>query len=307
MIVGNLACTVTGACIVIPCEIFDAEQVMKCVEQEKCSSLYGVPTMFIAELDHANFVKYNFSSLRTGIMAGSICSTELMKTVQSKMNIKELAVCYGMTETSPVSTQTLPNDTLENRVTTVGKVQDHVEIKIINIHSNETVQRGQIGEFCARGYHVMIGYWNNKVETEKIIDNEGWLHSGDLAIMNDDGYIKIVGRINDMIVRGGENIYPKEIEELLCKHPAISDVYVIGIPDRKYGEQVMAWVKLKSNITEVNEEALHDFCKNQISHYKIPQYWKFVQAFPVTVTGKIRKVEMREIAIQELNLKLEKP
>ncbi|CAF0816181.1 unnamed protein product [Didymodactylos carnosus] len=306
MIIGNLASATCGACIVIPSEAFDPEQVMKCVSQEKCTSLYGVPTMFIAQLDHPNFKKYDFNSLRTGVMAGTICPVETMKQVQQQMNMKEVGICYGMTETSPVSVQTFHDDSLEKRVTTVGKAFDHVEIKIVNPNTNETVRRNETGELLTRGYHVMLGYWNDRSATEKTIDQARWLKTGDSAIMDDEGYIRIVGRIKDLIIRGGENIYPIEIENFLYRHPAVSDVQIIGIPSRKYGEEVMAWVRLKSEVGEISDKDLIEFCSNQISHYKIPKYWKFVQDFPQTISGKIRKVEMREISIQELNLKNEK-
>ncbi|RYX88580.1 AMP-binding protein, partial [bacterium] len=261
MVIGNLACTTNGACIVVASEAFEPDKVMKTVAQEKCTSLYGVPTMFIAELDHPDFDKYDFSSLRTGVMAGSPCPNETMKQVQSKMHMKEVAICYGMTETSPVSTQTFVDDSLEKRVSTIGKAQDHIEIKIIDPETGNILPRGETGEFCTRGYSVMLGYWNDKKATEKAKDNSGWMHTGDLAVMDNDGYLNIVGRIKDMIIRGGENIYPREIEEFLYKHPLVSDVQVIGVPSKKYGEEVMAWVKLKPN-AEATEKELEDFCIN---------------------------------------------
>lgn len=304
MVLGNLACTTHGSCMVIPGEVFNPELVMQTVQEEECTSLYGVPMMFIAELNHPNFSNYNFSSLRTGIMAGSSCPEATMKEVQQKMNMKEVSICYGMTETSPVSTQTFLNDPLDKRVSTVGKVHPHIEIKVIDPETKEILPRKERGELCTKGYSVMKGYWNNDEATHQVID-DGWMHSGDLAEMDDDGYIKIVGRIKDMIIRGGENISPFEIEEYLQTHEKIESVQVIGVPSFKYGEEVMAWVKLK-NGHEISEEELYNFCKGQIATFKIPKYWKFVDTFPATVTGKIRKVEMREISAKELNLKEER-
>ncbi|CAF1454672.1 unnamed protein product, partial [Didymodactylos carnosus] len=306
MVMGNITCTSIGACIIVPSETFDAEKVMKTVQEEKCTSLSGVPTMFISQLEHKNFHKYDFSSVRVGVMGGSTCPTETLMQIKNKMNIKEFGTCYGSTETSPVITQTFVNDSLEKRTTTAGKAHDHVEIKIVHPETGEILRRGEVGEVCTRGYHVMMGYWNNTEETMKTIDQSRWLHTGDLGTMDSEGYLNIVGRIKEMIIRGGENIYPKEIEEFLRKHPLISDVQVIGVPSRIYGEEVMAWIKLKSNSIQISEKELNDFCKNQISHYKIPKYWKFIQEFPMTVTGKIRKGEMKEISVQELNLKNEK-
>jgi fatty-acyl-CoA synthase len=301
MVIGNLCCTSHGACMVVPAESFDPLAVLQTVEKERCTSLYGVPTMFIAELQHPDFQQFNYSSLRTGIMAGSPCPVEVMKQVKEKMNMHEVSICYGMTETSPVSTQTEKQAPLAKQVGTVGTIQDHVEIKIVNPETNEIVPRGESGEFCTRGYSVMLGYWNNEQATAAAIDRAGWMHTGDLATMDEEGYVNIVGRIKDMILRGGENIYPREIEEFLYTHPAVADVQVIGVPDLKYGEEVMAWVKVKENQTVTSEE-LTAFCKANIAHYKVPRYWRFVEGFPMTVTGKIRKVEMREISIQELDL-----
>ncbi|MGK7394863.1 MAG: AMP-binding protein [Candidatus Cyclobacteriaceae bacterium M3_2C_046] len=301
MVLGNLACTTHGAAMVIPGEAFDPELVLKTVEKEKCTSLYGVPTMFIAELDHTNFSKYDYSSLRTGIMAGSPCPVEVMKKVQSAMNMKEVTICYGMTETSPVSTQSQTDDELKKRVSTVGRVHPHQEIKIIDPKNGAILPRGIQGELCTRGYSVMLGYWNNQEATRQVIDAGRWMHTGDLAVMDDQGYISIVGRIKDVIIRGGENISPREIEEFLYSHPDISDVQVIGVPSEKYGEEVMAWVKLKEQAS-VTGEALYAYCKGKIATFKIPKYWKFVDGFPMTVTGKVRKVEMREISLKELNL-----
>lgn len=301
MVLGNLACTTHGACMVIPGETFEPEMVMKTVEEEKCTSLYGVPMMFIAEINHQNFSNYNFSTLRTGIMAGSSCPEETMKQVQSKMHMSEVCICYGMTETSPVSTQSFVNDPLDKRVSTVGKVHPHVEIKIVDPESREILPRGARGEFCTKGYSVMKGYWNNDEATHQVIDDEGWMYTGDLAEMDSDGYVKIVGRIKDMILRGGENISPFEIEEYIQTHDKVESVQVIGVPSYKYGEEVMAWIK-PINGFQVTGDELHKFCKGQIATYKIPKYWKFVNEFPATVTGKIRKVEMREISAKELGL-----
>ena len=269
MVLGNMACTSHGACMVIVGESFEAEAVMKAVTGEKCTSLLGVPTMFIAELEHPDFDKYDFSTLRTGIMAGSPCPINTMRQVQSKMNMKEVTVCYGMTETSPVSAQSLATDDIEKRVTTVGTVHPHVEIKIVD-ENNNIVPRGQDGELCVRGYSVMLGYWDNPEDTEKIIDKQRWLHTGDVAIMDDDGYVKITGRIKDIIIRGGENISPREIEEFLISHEGIADVYVIGVPSQKYGEEGMAWVKQREGL-EHKEEYMVSYCRNQNATYKMPR------------------------------------
>jgi fatty-acyl-CoA synthase len=301
MVIGNLCCTSHGACMVIPSESFEPLKVLEAVEKERCTSLYGVPTMFIAELQLPEFCRFALSSLRTGVMAGSPCPVEVMKKVQSVMHMKDVQICYGMTETSPVSTQTSAGTPFEKQVGTVGTVQDHLEIKIIDPETGAIQERNIPGEFCTRGYSVMLGYWNNAKATAEAIDLARWMHTGDLATMDNEGYVNIVGRIKDMILRGGENIYPREIEEFLYKHEAIADVQVIGVPSEKYGEEVMAWVKLKNECT-VTENDLFDFCSKQIAHYKIPRYWKFVDTFPMTVTGKIRKIEMRETAIEELGL-----
>ncbi len=301
MVIGNLCCTSHGACMVIPSESFEPLKVLKAVEEEQCTSLYGVPTMFIAELQLPEFGQFNLSSLRTGVMAGSPCPVEVMKKAQSLMHMKEIQICYGMTETSPVSTQTCEGTPFEKQVGTVGTVQDHLEIKIIDPETGAVQERNQPGELCTRGYAVMLGYWNNAKATTEAVDQARWMHTGDLATMDDEGYVNIVGRIKDMILRGGENIYPREIEEFLYTHEAIADVQVIGVPSEKYGEEVMAWVKIKSDHSvSVNE--LINFCSKQIAHYKIPKYWKFTDGFPMTVTGKIRKVEMRETSIEELGL-----
>ena len=301
MVIGNLCCTSHGACMVIPSESFEPLKVLKAVEKEHCTSLYGVPTMFIAELQLPEFGQFNLSSLRTGVMAGSPCPVEVMKKVQSLMHMKDVQICYGMTETSPVSTQTSAETPFEKQVGTVGTVQDHLEIKIIDPETGAVQERNQPGELCTRGYAVMLGYWNNAKATTEAVDQARWMHTGDLATMDDEGYVNIVGRIKDMILRGGENIYPREIEEFLYTHEAIADVQVIGVPSEKYGEEVMAWVKIKSD-RSVSVNELIDFCSNQIAHYKIPKYWKFTDGFPMTVTGKIRKIEMRETAIEELGL-----
>ena len=300
MVIGNMACVSHGACMVIPSENFDPEMTLEAVEAEKCTSLYGVPTMFIAELELPNFDRYNLSSLRTGVMAGSPCPIEIMKKVQSKMNMKEVSICYGMTETSPVSTQTIIGTPIEKQVSTVGTVQDHLEIKIIDPETGAILPRGIAGELCTRGYSVMQKYWNNPEATKAVIDENNWLHSGDLATMDVDGYINITGRIKDIIIRGGENISPKEIEDFLYTHPSVSDVQVIGVPSEKYGEEVMAWVKVKEGVNLVEDE-LREYCL-QIAHFKRPKYWKFVTEFPMTISGKIRKVEMKEISTQELGL-----
>ena len=301
MVLGNLACTTHGACIVVPGEGFDPVAVMKTVQEERCTSLYGVPTMFIAELDHAEFSGFDFSALRTGIMAGSPCPVEVMKRVVRDMHMAEVTICYGMTETSPVSCQSKTDDSLEKRVTTVGWVHPHVEVKVIDPHSRKIVPRGTPGELCTRGYSVMLGYWNNLEATKDAIDIARWMHTGDLATMDGEGALNIVGRIKDMVIRGGENIYPREVEEFLYTHPAVSDVQVIGVPDEKYGEELMAWVKLRPGLRASDEE-LRAFCKGKISSYKIPRYWKFVDGFPMTVTGKVQKYKMREQAIEELRL-----
>jgi fatty-acyl-CoA synthase len=301
MVLGNLACTTHGACMVVPGESYDALAAMQTVQAERCTALYGVPTMFIGELDHPRFSEFEFSSLRTGIMAGSPCPVEVMRKVQSVMHMPEVTIAYGMTETSPVSTQSATDDPLEKRVSTVGRIFPHVEIKIIEPASGEVVARGQPGELCTRGYSVMLGYWNNPEATSQAIDVGRWMHTGDLATMDDDGYINIVGRIKDMIIRGGENVYPREVEEFLYTHPDISDVQVIGIPSERYGEEVMAWVKLREGAGTSDEE-LVAYCRGKIATYKIPRYWKFVDAFPMTVTGKIQKFKMREAAVAELGL-----
>lgn len=300
MVIGNMACITHGATMVITAASFDPEQVMQVVQDEKCTSLYGVPTMFIAELGHPNFHKYDFSSLRTGVMAGSNCPIDTMKKVQQLMNMQEVTVCYGMTETSPVSIQSRPDAPLYKRVSTVGTVHPHLEVKIVDPETGQVVPRGEQGELCTRGYSVMLGYWDMPEATAKVLQN-GWMHTGDLAEMDEEGYVKIVGRIKDLIIRGGENIAPREVEEFLMTQKDVVDVQVIGVPDAKYGEQVMAWIKLKEGATTTPEE-LTAYCKGKIATVKIPKYWKFVEEFPMTVTGKVKKVEMREISTRELNL-----
>ncbi len=301
MVLGNVAVTSHGAAMVIPGESFDPLAVMRTVQEERCTSLYGVPTMFIAELEHPEFRTFDFSSLRTGIMAGSPCPVEVMKKVQKEMHMPEVTICYGMTETSPVSTQSRPNDSLEKRVSTVGQVHPHVEIKVIDPTTGRVVPRGSPGELCTRGYSVMLGYWGDPHATREAIDDGRWMHTGDLATMDEQGYVKIVGRIKDMVLRGGENIFPREVEEFLYTMPGVSDVQVIGVPDAKYGEELMAWVKLRAGVTLTGEE-IRAFCKGKIATYKIPRYYKFVDGFPMTVTGKIQKYKMREQSIHELGL-----
>jgi fatty-acyl-CoA synthase len=301
MVMGNLGCTSHGATMVIPGDAFDPTAVLEAVQAERCTALYGVPTMFIAELAHPDFAAYDLSSLRTGVMAGSPCPVEVMKQCVDRMHMRDVTICYGMTETSPVATQTLPDDSLHHRTATVGRAHPHVEIRVADPSTGATVERGQPGEFCTRGYSVMRGYWNDPAKTAEAIDADGWMHTGDLAVMADDGYCNIVGRIKDMVIRGGENISPREIEEFLFTHPEVEDVQVIGVPDTRYGEELMAWVKLKPGAAATPDE-LRDFCRGRIAHYKVPRYVKLVEGFPMTVTGKVRKVEMREVSVAELGL-----
>jgi fatty-acyl-CoA synthase len=301
MVLGNLACTTHGACMVIPGEAFDPLTALETTAAERCTALYGVPTMFIAELSHPRFSEFDLASLRTGIMAGSPCPVEVMKKVQSLMHMPEVTICYGMTETSPVSTQSLLDDPLEKRVSTVGRVHPHVEIKIIDPESGQIVEHGTPGELCTRGYSVMLGYWDNDVATRESIDAAGWMHTGDLATMDAEGYVNIVGRIKDMIIRGGENVYPREVEEYLLTHPDVVDAQVVGVPSERYGEEVMAWVRARPD-SGLTGDALSHYCKGRIATYKIPAYWRFVDAFPMTVTGKVQKFRMREVAIAELQL-----
>ncbi len=304
MVMGNLGATSHGACLVYPAAAFDPAATLRALESERCTSLYGVPTMFIAQLNDPTFSSTEFSSLRTGLMAGSPCPVEVMKQVTAQMHMPEVGIAYGMTETSPVSTQTAVDDTLDRRTGTVGRVMPFVEVKIVDPESGAIVARGVSGEFCTRGYSVMSGYWEEPEKTALAIDANGWMHSGDLAVMDDEGYINIVGRIKDMIIRGGENVYPREIEEFLYTHPLIADVQVIGVPDIKFGEEIMAWVKLHETAdrSAIAEDDIRDFCRGKIAHYKVPRYVKFVEDFPMTVTGKVRKVEMRDVSIAELGL-----
>jgi fatty-acyl-CoA synthase len=301
MVMGNLGCMTHGATMIYPSDGFDATAVLEAVQEERATALFGVPTMFIAALEHPEFANYDLNSLRTGIMAGSPCPVEVMRTVNTLMHMHEVEIAYGMTETSPVSTQTRADAPLDKRISTVGQVHPHVEVKIIDSVSGQVVPVGTPGELCTRGYSVMLGYWNNEEATRQAIDTARWMHTGDLAIMDAEGYINIVGRIKDMIIRGGENIYPREIEEFLYTHPKISDVQVIGVPDARYGEEIMAWVKLRDGET-ASVEDLREYCRGRVAHYKIPRYVKFVDAFPTTVTGKIQKFVMREQSIKELGL-----
>ena len=301
MVIGNLACTSHGACIVAPGEAFDPGDTLAAVEAERCTSLYGVPTMFIAQLNHPTFDTVDLSRLRTGVMAGSPCPVEVMRHVRERMNMREITICYGMTETSPVSTQTRVDDPVEKRVASVGRVHPHVEVKVVDPETGRTTARNTTGELCTRGYVVMLGYWNDADATAVAIDRGRWMHTGDLAAMDDDGYVSIVGRIKDMIIRGGENVYPREVEEFLYTHDNIEDAQVIGVPSEKYGEEVMAWVQVKRGAS-VSANELTAFCQGQIATYKIPRYWKLVDTFPMTVTGKVQKFRMREISVAELGL-----
>ncbi|MFL6122694.1 AMP-binding protein [Actinophytocola sp.] len=302
MVMGNLAATSHGACMVIPAPAFDPAATLSAVAAEECTSLYGVPTMFIAELADPAFDAYDLSSLRTGIMAGSPCPVEVMKQVIDRMGMAEVTIAYGMTETSPVSTQTRADDSLERRVSTVGRVMPHLEVKVVNPETGRTVPRGTPGELCTRGYSVMLGYWEQPDKTAEAIDNARWMHTGDLAIMDDEGYLNITGRIKDMVIRGGENIYPREIEEFLYTHPDILDAQVIGVPDERNGEELMVWIRMKEGATPLTAEAIHQFCQGKLAHYKVPRYVHVVDEFPMTVTGKIRKVEMRAKSVELLGL-----
>ena len=302
MVMGNLAATSHGACMVIPSPTFDPVATLAAVQAERCTSLYGVPTMFIAELSAPGFDSYDLSSLRTGIMAGSPCPVEVMKQVIERMSMTEVGICYGMTETSPVSTQTRADDSVQRRVTTVGRVGPHLEVKVIDAGTGRTVPRGTPGELCTRGYSVMMGYWNQPDKTAEAVDAAHWMHTGDLAVMDEDGYLAITGRIKDMVIRGGENVYPREIEEFLYTHPDILDAQVIGVPDAKYGEELMVWVRLRPGAATLTAESVREFCSGQLAHYKIPRYVQVVDDFPMTVTGKVRKVEMRERAVEILGL-----
>jgi fatty-acyl-CoA synthase len=303
MVIGNLACTTHGAAMVIPAPSFDPAATLATVEAESCTALYGVPTMFIAELTQPDLASFDLSSLRTGIMSGSPCPIEVMKQVIARMGMTEVAICYGMTETSPVSTQTRADDSIERRVSTVGTVAPHLEIKIVDQETGVTVPRGTPGELCTRGYSVMLGYWEQPDKTAEAIDAARWMHTGDLAVMDDEGYINITGRIKDVVIRGGENIYPREIEEFLYTHPDILDAQVIGVPDQKYGEELMAWIRMRPEATPLTPESVREFCTGKLAHYKIPRFVHIVEDFPMTVTGKVRKVAMRESAIEILGLR----
>jgi fatty-acyl-CoA synthase len=293
MVLGNLGCTTHGATMVIPAPGFDAGRTLAAVQAERCTGLYGVPTMFIAMLGHPDLANTDLTSLRTGIMAGSVCPVEVMKRCVAEMNMTEVAIAYGMTETSPASCQTLIGDDLERRTASIGRAHPHVEIKIVDPDTGDAVERGRPGEFCARGYSVMLGYWRDEAKTREVIDADGWMHSGDLAVMRDDGYCKIVGRRDDMVIRGGENVYPREIEEFLCTHPDIDDAQVVGVPDARYGEEMCAWIRMKPGRPPLDADAVRAFATGKVAHYKIPRYVRFVEEFPMTVTGKVRKVDMR--------------
>ena len=303
MVMGNLGCTTHGATMVIPAPGFDPEVTLRTIEEERCTAVYGVPTMFIAMQHHPSFAERDLSSLRTGIMAGSICPVEVMKRCVSEMHMEQASIAYGMTETSPVSCQTLADDDLERRTETIGRVHPHVEIKVVDPGTGETLPRGATGELCTRGYSVMLGYWDDRDRTAEAIDDEGWMHTGDLAVMREDGYCNIVGRIKDMVIRGGENIYPREIEEFLYTHPDVEDVQVVGVPDQKYGEELCAWVRLREGAEPLDAAAVREFCSGRLAHYKVPRYVLVVEEFPMTVTGKIRKVEMREESARRLGLR----
>ena len=300
MVLGNLACMTHGAAMVYPSDAFEPLATLETVAAERCTGLYGVPTMFIAQLEHARFAEFDLASLRTGIMAGSPCPVEVMKQVIDRMHMDQVTIAYGMTETSPVSTQTSVDDPLDRRVGTVGRIHPHVEVKIVD-DEGRIVAPGETGELCTRGYSVMRGYWNDDEKTAESIDAAGWMHTGDLATMDEEGYFNIVGRIKDMVIRGGENLYPREIEEFLYRHPKVSDVQIVGVPDEKYGEELCAWIKLAEG-EDATEDEIRDFCKGQITHHKIPRYIRFVDGFPMTVTGKVQKFEMRAAMIEELGL-----
>jgi fatty-acyl-CoA synthase len=301
MVMGNLAAVTHGAAMVIPAAAFDPVATLRAVQDERCTSLYGVPTMFIAELECASFGEFDLSSLRTGIMAGSPCPVEVMKRVISDMHMEQVTICYGMTETSPVSTQTRVDDDLDKRVSTVGRVHPHVEVQIIDPASGQVVPRGATGELCSRGYSVMLGYWDEPDKTAQAVDRDGWMHTGDLGVMDADGYLNVVGRIKDMVIRGGENVYPREVEEFLHSHPGIADVQVVGVPDPRYGEELCAWVRLKPGAMLTDQE-LRQFCAGRLAHYKVPRYLVITDEFPMTVTGKIQKFKMRDASIERLGL-----
>ena len=305
MVMGNLGSTSHGACTVIPAPAFDPAATLRAVQDERCTSLYGVPTMFIAELGLPDFAAYDLSSLRTGIMAGSPCPVEVMKRVVGEMGMTEVTICYGMTETSPVSTQTRADDDLERRVATVGRVHPHVEVQVVDPATGERVPRGEAGELCTRGYSVMLGYWDEPEKTAEAIDRDGWMHTGDLAVMDDQGYLSIVGRIKDLVIRGGENVYPREVEEFLYGHPDVVDVQVVGVPDVRYGEELMAWVKLREGAEPLTADGVRAYAEGRLAHFKVPRYVHVLapgEDYPMTVTGKVRKVEMRERAVTMLGL-----
>lgn len=303
LVLGNLACMTNGASIVYPSEGFDPEKTLQCISQEKCTGLHGVPTMFIAEMNHPNFSKYDLSTLRTGIIAGSLAPASVMSRIISEMHLSEITNGYGMTETSPVSLQTNTDDDQKKRCTTVGTIHEHLEVKVVD-EQGKTLATGQKGELCTKGYSVMSGYWNNPTKTKECIDNDGFMHTGDLAVIDEEGYVAIVGRIKDIIIRGGENIYPGEIEDFLLTHPKVSQVSIVGVPDRVFGEQLCAWVNPRSGMS-VTEQELRDYCKEKIAHFKIPKYWLFRDVFPMTVTGKIQKFAMRDQSVEILGLQNE--
>jgi fatty-acyl-CoA synthase len=302
MVMGNLGCTTHGATMVIPAPGFDPETTLRTIAEERCTGVYGVPTMFIAMQNHPTFAEHDLSTLRTGIMAGSVCPIEVMKRCIDEMHMDEVSICYGMTETSPVSTQTRADDDLERRTATIGRVHPHVEVKVVDPATGETVERGEPGELCTRGYSVMLGYWEEPDKTAEAIDADGWMHTGDLAVMREDGYATIVGRIKDMVIRGGENIYPREIEEFLYQHPDIEDVQVIGVPDEKYGEELCAWLRMRPGAEPLDAAQVREYAAGKLAHYKVPRYVMVVEEFPMTVTGKVRKVEMREESTRRLGL-----
>jgi fatty-acyl-CoA synthase len=304
MVMGNLASVTLGTTMVYPGEGFDPLATLTTVAEEKCTTLYGVPTMFIAELDHPEFSRFDLSSLRTGIMAGAPCPIEVMKRVNTEMNMGEVTIAYGMTETSPVSFQSATDDPLERRVSTVGRIHPHVEVKVVDF-DGKVVPRGERGELCTRGYSIMLGYWDEREKTSDVLDANGWMHTGDLAVIDDEGYCNIVGRIKDMVIRGGENLYPREIEEFLYRHPKIQDVQIFGVADARYGEELCAWVRVRSGETLTSDE-VRAFCQGQIAHNKIPRYVEFVEEFPMTVTGKIQKFVMRDAVETRLGLKAAK-
>jgi fatty-acyl-CoA synthase len=306
MVMGNLAAVTHGATMVIPAAAFDPVATLRAVQDERCTSLYGVPTMFIAELECDQFGQFDLSSLRTGIMAGSPCPVEVMKRVLGDMHMEQVTICYGMTETSPVSTQSRVDDELDKRVSTVGRVHPHVEVQVVDPATGQVVPRGETGELCTRGYSVMLGYWEEPDKTAQAIDPDGWMHTGDLGVMDEDGYVNIVGRIKDMVIRGGENVYPREVEEFLYSHRGIADVQVVGVPDPRYGEEVCAWVRLKPGAS-LTEQELRDYCTGRLAHYKVPRYLVITDEFPMTVTGKIQKFKMRDATIQRLGLQTGSP